>query len=128
MISTDKEALMCDLAETYHIFSMRELPARQVAMYAVGLRANSRIKLAMTGQKASNEEVLLAMIADRLSLLVWFKTKDGQDGTNRPKSMLALLLGEDGPKGPKEDKVGAFKRFETGDDFLKYRKKLLGGE
>ena len=126
MISTDKEALMCDLAETYHIFSMHELPARQVAMYAVGLRANSRIKLAMTGQKASNEEVLLAMIADRLSLLVWFKTKDGQDGTNRPKSMLALLLGEDGP--PKEDKVGAFKRFATGDDFIEYRKKLLGGE
>ena len=125
MISTDKEALMCDLAETYHIFSMHELPARQVAMYAVGLRANSRIKLAMTGQKASNEEVLLAMIADRLSLLVWFKTKDGQDGTNRPKSMLALLLGEDGPN---EDKVGAFKRFATGDDFIKYRKKLLGGE
>ena len=125
MVSVDKEALMCDLAETYHIFSIRELPARQVAMYAVGLRENSRIKLAMTGQKASNEEVLLAMIADRLSLLVWFKTKDGQDDTNRPKSMLALLLGEEKTN---EDKVGAFKRFKTGDDFLNYRKKLLGGE
>ena len=125
MISTDKEALMCDLAETYHIFSIQDLPARQVAMYAVGLRANSRIKLAMTGQKVSNEEVLLAMIADRLSMLVWFKTKDGQDGTNRPKSMLALLLGEEKTN---EDKVGAFKRFATGDDFIKYRKHLLGGE
>lgn len=126
MVSVDKEALMCDLAETYHIFSIQELPARQVAMYAVGLRANSRIKLAMTGQKASNEEVLLAMIADRLSLLVWFKTKDGQDGTNRPKSMLALLLGEE--KTNEDNKVGAFKRFKTGDDFLNYRKQLLGGE
>lgn len=125
MISLDKEALMCDLAETYHIFSIREMPARQVAMYAVGLRANSRIKLAMTNQKVSNEEVLLAMIADRLSLLVWFKTKDGQDGTNRPKSMLALLLGEEKTH---EDKVEAFKRFTTGDDFINYRKQLLGGE
>ena len=125
MISMDKEALMCDLAETYHIFSIHELPARQVAMYAVGLRANSRIKLAMTNQKVSNEEVLLAMIADRLSLLVWFNTKDGQDGTNRPKSMLALLLGDEKTN---DDKVEAFKRFTTGDDFINYRKQLLGGE
>lgn len=123
MINFDREALMCDLAETYHIFSIQELPARQVAMYAVGLRANSRIKLGMTNQKVSNEEVLLAMIADRLSLLVWFKTKDGQDGINRPKSMLSILLGE-----TEEEPESDLKRFKTGDEFLKFRNKLLGGE
>lgn len=43
MISIDRDALLCDLAETYHIYSMRGLPARTLAVLAFGLRADSRI-------------------------------------------------------------------------------------
>lgn len=32
MIRADEDALVCDLAETYHIYNYRQLPARQVAV------------------------------------------------------------------------------------------------
>ena len=51
MIQTDEDALICDLAETYGIFDYRQLPADQVAVFAFGLRDDSRIKLAMTNSK-----------------------------------------------------------------------------
>lgn len=36
----------------------------------------------------SDVEHLLAWIVDLLNLLVWFKTKDGQKGSNRPKRVI----------------------------------------
>lgn len=50
---------------------------------------------ALSGRRASQRELLLAGILDRLSTLVWFKTKDGLKGRNRPKSVLERLLRED---------------------------------
>lgn len=94
MIATDEEALVCDLAETYKIYDYKSLPATRIATYSVGLRENSRIKLKMSDSRYSLDSLLLAAIVDRLSLLVWLKTKDGAQGVNRPKSIMANLLGE----------------------------------
>jgi len=44
MIHTDEDALICDLAETYHIFNYRELPPSLAATLSVGLKDDSRIK------------------------------------------------------------------------------------
>ena len=49
MVKTDKDAWMCDLAETYHIYDYESLPLSKVAIFSVGLRANSRIKMKMQG-------------------------------------------------------------------------------
>lgn len=70
MVNTDEDALICDLAETYHIYNYRSLPLTLVATLAAGLRDDSRIKLKMNKQKVSNTDLLLAVIADRLGLLV----------------------------------------------------------
>lgn len=93
MLATDRDALICDLAETYGIFDMNALPIPLLATLSVGLRENSRIKMRMSGEKPIRNEILLAAIADRLSLLVWFMTEDGQNGVNRPESLVEMLLG-----------------------------------
>lgn len=72
MISTDENALICDLAETYHIFNYKSLPVFTVATLASGLRDDSRIKLKMNKQLASNTDLLLSVIADRLGLIISF--------------------------------------------------------
>ena len=93
MLATDRDALICDLAETYGIFDMNALPIPLLATLSVGLRENSRIKMRMSGERPIRNEILLAAIADRLSLLVWFMTEDGQNGVNRPESLVEMLLG-----------------------------------
>ena len=94
MIDRDEESLICDFAETYHVFDYKSLPVRLSATLAVGLPADSRIMRKLSGQKQTTEVLLLANIADALNLLVWFKTKDGQKNRNRPKSVLQSLLEE----------------------------------
>lgn len=122
MINLDEDALICDLAETYQIYDYRQLPATRVAVFAYGLRDDSRIKMRLSGQTIALGTLLLAGISDRLSTLVWFQTEDGQKGVNRPTSITSILLGK---KDEKDDEIVA---YETGKDFEIARKKLLGGE
>ena len=125
MIQTDEDALICDLAETYGIFDYRQLPVDQVAVFAFGLRDDSRIKLAMTNSKVPFETFLLAGVLDRLSALVWFKTTDGQKGVNKPLMVAEELTGKTKAKERKE------MIFDSGEDFEEYRQQILekiGGE
>lgn len=123
MIATDETALICDLAETYGIFDYKQLPADTVAAFSVGLRQDSRIKMSMSGQKLPFDTILLAGLVDRLSILIWQNTKDGQKGSNKPTSLVETLTTE-----PKEREEVA---FESGEDFEKTWNELLknlGGE
>ena len=122
MISTDEDALICDLAETYQIYDYRQLPLTKVAVFSCGLREDSRIKMKMSNQSAPLNTVLLAGMSDQLSIMNWKNSKDGQKGTSRPTSILEILFSKNKPK---EMSV-----FESGEDFEKTRQKLLnqGGE
>lgn len=123
MIEADEEALVCDLAETYHIYAYEQLPATKVAVFAVGLRDDSRIKMKMSGQLLNMEQLLLVGLHDRVSLLWWAKTKDGQKGVNRPKSLMDTL--SQNKREPQE------LVFESGEEFKKARESFLeriGGE
>ena len=111
MLSADRDALICDLAETYGIFDFEALPATKLAALAVGLRENSRIKMLLSGVKIQRRDMLLAGIVDRLSILLWRLSAEGRNGTNPPKSILSILLGE------KEDGDKQVQAFETGQDF-----------
>lgn len=55
MIVTDEDSLICDLAETYHVFNYRELPVKLLATLSVGLRADSRIKLKISDMLLQKE-------------------------------------------------------------------------
>ena len=126
MIQTDEDALICDLAETYHIYDYRQLPLTQVAIFAIGLKDDSRIKMKMSGQLVPMETLLLAGILDRLSILLWRQTKDGQKGRNMPTMILDTLV----PRKSKESDVIV---FSSGEDYQKTRNEILnnihlGGE
>lgn len=124
MIKVDEDALICDLAETYRIYDYRQLPTTRVAVFACGLRDDSRIKMKLSGRLVPLDTLLLAGISDRLSTLVWFKTKDGQKGKNRPTSLTELLTNSNKPS-KKEDVI----TFNSGEDFTKVRERLIkGGE
>lgn len=122
MIVTDESALICDLAETYHIYDYRSLPLSRVAIFAVGLRENSRIKMKMNNLKYPPNTMLLANIVDRLSIMVWMQTKDGAAGVNKPKSIVSQLLQEESTSNDNGD----IESFNTPEDFEKRRKEILG--
>lgn len=104
MINTDEDALFCDFAETYHVFDYTALPPITAARLASGLRDTSRIRIKMSGTDITLNTSLLAAAVDALALLVWQNTKDGIKGTNRPKSVLSVLL-----DSKDENKVIGFK-------------------
>lgn len=118
MLRTDREAVICDLAETYHIYDYKSLPCQRVATFCVGLRNNSRIKMRMSGSKYTLDTLLLASALDKLALLVWSKTKDSEHGLNRPRSVVETLLG----KNENRD----IKAFNTAEEFEKKRKEIIG--
>lgn len=117
MIHVDLDALECDLAEYYHIYEMRELPVYKVALFSCGLGEDSRIMRKMNNIECTLEQILLASAVDRLSYLVWSKTKDAERNRNRPKSILETLLNNN-----KEDEIMSFK---DGQAFDEMRKRIL---
>ena len=122
MMKVDRYALECDLAETYHIFDIYELPLRKVALFSYGLRDNSRIKLKMNEMNYSFETILLAGITDKLSYLLWSRSDDAAKGINKPDSILSKLLGVE--SGNQKDHI----TFNTGEDFEKMRIEILNKE
>lgn len=118
MLKLDKDALICDLAETYGIYDWRSLPIRTVATFSAGLRDDSRIKMKMTGQELPLRDLLMAGIFDNSALLVWSKTKDAEKGRNKPDSVLASLLKTN--KGDDE-----LMKYASGEDFIKDRERIL---
>ena len=119
MISTDESALICDLAETYHIFDYRSLPLQTVATLSVGLRDNSRIKMALANTKYPFDTMILASILDNLNMRSWGMSTDGQKGINKPESLVKRLLGIE------EENDSDIMSFESGSAFDEMRKKIL---
>lgn len=119
MIRFDEDALICDLAETYQIYDYRQLPLQMVAVFSYGLRDDSRIKMSISKQSVPLETMLLAGLSDRLSLLLWTKTKDAERGRNRPGSILDSLTNV--------KKESSQLTFASGEEFEQMRLKILEG-
>lgn len=120
MIAADEAALICDFAETYHIYDFRALPARRAAVLACGLREDSRIMRKLSGVPASLQTMLLAMIADAVRILIWQNTRDGAKGRNKPKSILDQLAAR--------GQAGETASFATAEEFEAWRSAMLGGD
>lgn len=119
MIHTDEGALICDLAETYHIFNYRELPVKLLATLSIGLNDDSRIKKKLRNVQTLPRYVVDTFIVDALNILMWQNTANGLEGKNKPESVLKKIMGEE------ED--SEYMSFASGDDFEKYRKELING-
>lgn len=90
MLALDRDALMCDMAETYQIYDMRSLSPRIIAVFACGLGIDSRIMLKKSGSRISLEKMMLAAILDDLNLLLWTRS---QEETAKPASIVTALIG-----------------------------------
>lgn len=114
MLDLDEDAVLCDFAETYHIYDIYQYPCEYAATLAAGLRDDSRIRQKQKGLRISPELFALGICADSLRTLIWFKTKDGQKHRNRPPSILEALSGEKQSK----KKVNDIRAFESGEAFM----------
>lgn len=112
------DELVADLARYYHIFDFTQHPPGLVATLTEQLPDDSRVKRKLAGLGCSRLEFLTALAVDRLSLLVWAQTKDGQKGRNRPKSIALALLGGDA------EEQGA-EIFASPEDFEETRAALI---
>lgn len=121
MIAADRDALLCDMAETYHIFDFRALPVPVLAALACGLGPDSRIKKKMSGTEADSQTLLLATIADRLGWLVWASSEDGRENRNQPQSIVNVLLGKETADAPA-------RAFATPEEFERERRRIIGGK
>lgn len=122
MLSVDENALMCDFAEVYHIYDIYDLPPSKTAVLALGLRDDSRIKMAMSDIKLTTSEYLLAMAVDALNAILWTKTKDAEKGRHYPKSILNAL------SGVQEKKSNDNMSFDSPEEFIAYRERLINNE
>ncbi len=117
MIALDEDSLICDLAQTYQIYDYKQLPVSKVAVFSLGLKQDSRIKMKLSGESVPLETILLAGMLDRLSLLLWSKTKDASKGVNRPAMIISKLCKTDEP----------MQAFSSGEEFERVRGELIGG-
>ena len=109
MLADDRDALICDMAETYGIFDIYGVPVVLLSTLAAGLGENSRIKLKRNGLKAPWDTVLLALIADMLS---------GQQEESKRIAPAFFIT---------EKQSGDFKVFDSPEDFERERARILGG-
>ena len=126
MIDLDEDALLCDFAETYHIYDIYQFSAEYIATLAVGLRDDSRIMMKLKGLRVTPELLSLSYIADSIRTLVWFNTKDGKKGINRPASVLELMEKISG--GKQEDNDQDLRGFESGEAFMEEWNRLSEAE
>lgn len=112
-----KDELVCDLAETYHIYDMRAFQPSYIFVLISGLRADSRTKMKMREARISFPEELLVAMYDRLNWLVWSKTRAAQKGRGQPESILQKIYAEN-------DHVES---FDSAEEFEIARARILGG-
>lgn len=64
------------------------------------------------GAQIDTTKTLLASMVDKLEILIWQRTKDGQKGKNKPESILQKLMEKPKPKPNMQ--------FSSGKDLMDY--------
>lgn len=117
MVSRDKEALICDLAETYHILDYKALPVPLLAVLASGLRDDSRIKMELAGMNHIPADIVIPQMADNISLIRYSLTA-GEDAP-APAMLTQIMTGSDIKKETKG--------FSSPAEFEEARRRILEG-
>lgn len=117
MMATDEDALICDFAETYHVYDYRQLKPSYAATLAAGLREGSRIRTVLGGIPTPLPLYLQMAELDALNLIAWLNSSDGADGKNRPKSLLKAFT----------DDGSTVQGFDSGEDFMTEWKRRTEG-
>lgn len=116
MIRLNEDALICDFAETYHIYNYRALPVQLAATLAAGLGDNSRIMRLLNNQPEKSEIILLSGILDSLHAII-YGLSDGS--SDRPQSIVSMLF--NGEEKPAKNCMS----FDSAEEFEAYRDKIV---
>lgn len=120
MLSLDREAVICDFAEAYHIYTFKGLSARYIATLAIGLRENSRIKLKMIGVKNCIPSIILnALLIDSVRDIRYMLAKYLSLETERGESIVDLIYGNE--QSAKKTGYSSVQEFEEA------REKIIKG-
>lgn len=87
-----------------------------MATLVTGLRADSRLKMKISGMRVPLNTMLLSLIYDKMSMKFWSESEDGRRKRNRPQSITKLLTENPEPKP---------KAFVSGEAFMAARKKIV---
>lgn len=116
MLGADKDAVICDLAETYGILDYTRLPVLLLATLCTGLHENSRIKRKFSNLNEIPAEYTLVHIADALTMLV--SALSG--AKKKPELYSDMMIG----KRKETERKGG---FESIADFEAARKRYVNG-
>ena len=115
MLSEDRDAVICDLAETYHILDYKAVPVQTLATLCAGLRDDSRIKMHLSGFNYVPDVFTNTHISDELTLIRYFLTGNRKE----PKLYQDIMNG----KRKQNNTVG----YSSPEEFEKARKRLIHG-
>lgn len=93
------------MAEYYHIWHYEKFEPGYLAILLGGLREESRVRMAISGQKAKLENILLATIADEVNVLI---------NGNVEQSLLEILV------YGKKEREKMCKSFDSKDSFFEW--------
>ena len=113
MLGEDKDALICDMAETYHVLDIWALPVELLATLASGLRDNSRIKMKLSGMEHIPVDLVMPFVADTLTMV--FRDKNAE----KPQLFTDLMMG----RAEKKKTVG----FTSAEAFAKEWERIVRG-
>lgn len=118
MMALDKNALICDLAETYHIYDYRRLTVQQLAVFSLGLDNRSRIKRKMQGITCDLDEMYYALIIDSINSLTYaYALAHGGKQAEKPVSIYNSLVQR------AKKKASDIRAFDSIEAYEAYRKR-----
>lgn len=123
-VQTDEDALICDFAETYHIYDWRSLPGRYAATLAAGLRQDSRIRMKVSHVKANLDSSLLAMIHDDLTSLIYVTVKSRSKKHFAKPDLIANRI----IHGDTKKQADEYQGYTSAEDFEKAWERLSGNK
>lgn len=115
MLGTDRDAVICDLAETYHVLDYKAVPIMTLAALCAGLHDDSRIKTRMMGLHRIAPSFALIRAADMLTVLNYSLT--AKKGDKPPTLYQDIMMSKQ-----QEKKTSGFASIE---EFEAARKRIV---
>lgn len=115
MLGVDRDAVICDLAETYHVFDYKAIPVMTLATLCAGLHDDSRIKMRMMGLHRIAPSFALVRAADMLTVINYSLT--AKQGVKIPKLYQDIMIGKQ-----KKKRTSGFSSIE---EFEKARMRII---
>lgn len=113
MLSVDRDAVVCDLAETYHVLDYRSLPVTTLATLCAGLHDDSRIKMKLMDMQRIAPSITYVHMADTLTMILHALIGD----KNKPTLYQDIMTG----KQTKKKSTG----FSSIEEFEEARKRFI---